>query len=232
MVDDEPLIGETLRDILAEKGFDPYWAKKGQEALDLLRERFFPVLLVDIKLPDLEGVELLKRAKLLWPEAEGIIITGYATLESAMLALRQGAFDYITKPLALDEVISSVSRAAAKQRARRQLDQERARLRDLATRDTLTELYNRRYFQVVMDWEVEKVQVSSRPLSLIMVDVDNFKAFQDSHGHPAGDKVLRGVASILRGGCRQGDVVARYGGEEFAILLPEAGRAAAVAVAE
>ena len=53
----------------------------------------------------------MKRAKLLWPEAEGIIITGYATLESAMLALRQGAFDYITKPLALDEVVSSVSRA-------------------------------------------------------------------------------------------------------------------------
>ncbi len=104
-------------------------------------------------------------------------------------------------------------------------------LRQLATHDALTGLFNRRYFFTLAERELERSQRYGHPLALLMLDLDHFKAINDSRGHQAGDQVLRAVAGIIQASLRQIDVVGRYGGEEFVVLLPETARMTAVAVA-
>lgn len=115
-----------------------------------------------------------------------------------------------------------------------------AQLRDLAVRDTLTTLYNRRYFFYRLNSEIQRSRRYGRTLSLIILDVDNFKRFNDRYGHPAGDKLLRGLAETMVGNIRRSDakpsyemdIACRYGGEEFAVILPEAASVQGAATAE
>ncbi len=113
---------------------------------------------------------------------------------------------------------------------------ENARLfeetRTLAITDGMTGLYNHRYFLESMGNEFERAKRYKRPLSLLMIDVDFFKNYNDAHGHQKGDEVLKGVAGILKRSVRKSDFVARYGGEEFAVILPETERPMALALAE
>lgn len=104
--------------------------------------------------------------------------------------------------------------------------------RELSIKDSLTGLYNRRYFFDYMEKEIERAKRSDRPLSLIMIDIDDFKKYNDTNGHLAGDAVLEKTAAVLGQHLRKGDVLARFGGEEFIALLPETGKDAAMSVAE
>lgn len=114
-----------------------------------------------------------------------------------------------------------------------ELDTARRRLEELAVKDGLTGLANRRRFDEALEVEFRRAQREARPLSLLMIDIDNFKALNDAHGHPAGDRVIRRLAGLLAGFAqRAGDVAARYGGEEFALLLPHTDSAQAEATAE
>jgi diguanylate cyclase (GGDEF)-like protein/PAS domain S-box-containing protein len=115
---------------------------------------------------------------------------------------------------------------------RRQLEEANARLALLAATDGLTRLHNRRAFQERLSYEVQRAARDGTPLSLLMLDVDHFKQFNDQFGHPAGDSVLRGVAKLLEETARSTDFVARYGGEEFAVLLPNTPAEGAMVVAE
>ena len=105
-------------------------------------------------------------------------------------------------------------------------------VRNMATYDTLTSLYNRRYFDERLNLEAQKAFRSGTPLSLIMVDIDHFKKVNDTFGHTEGDKALREISYLLRTSVRKKDVVARYGGEEFVLILPEAGVEESLAIAE
>ncbi len=113
-----------------------------------------------------------------------------------------------------------------------ELAEANERLSRLAVTDGLTGLFNHRHFHERLALEVERSQRSGRPLSLLMIDVDHFKSFNDSYGHPAGDEVLRRLAIMLTAERRANDVVARYGGEEFSVILVESGKAAALLLAE
>jgi len=101
------------------------------------------------------------------------------------------------------------------------LQEEQSALMDLSLRDPLTRAFNRREFFARLGVETEQARRRDRPLSLLMVDIDHFKAVNDAYGHPAGDAALRSVAEALRAAVRPTDTVARYGGEEFAVLLPD-----------
>jgi diguanylate cyclase (GGDEF)-like protein len=114
----------------------------------------------------------------------------------------------------------------------RELENVNARLSELAVTDGLTGLYNHRYLRERLSLEMERSNRTGLPLSVLMIDVDHFKVYNDRHGHLAGDNALRGVSKILQHGRRANDVVARYGGEEFAIILLDVGKAAAKEVAE
>jgi diguanylate cyclase (GGDEF)-like protein len=106
------------------------------------------------------------------------------------------------------------------------------RLRELAVKDGLTDLYNHRYFQDLLDKELPRVERYNHVLSIIMVDIDHFKSINDTYGHPQGDIVLRTVADLFQETVRKPDTVARYGGEEFVIVLPETDIKGAVVLAE
>jgi diguanylate cyclase (GGDEF)-like protein len=101
-----------------------------------------------------------------------------------------------------------------------EISQLQARLKAQAFRDPLTEVYNRRYLEETLPRELSRAQRNGHPLALIMVDLDHFKRVNDTYGHPAGDAVLKALASILTHGAREGDIICRYGGEEFLVALP------------
>ena len=239
VIDDDELLRETIADIFTDKGYLVETASSGKEATKMLEDRSFNVALIDIKLPDIEGIELLKNLKRMHPETEGIIITGYATLETAMQAVREGAFAYVLKPLEMDEVIDIIEQAVEKQylilEGMRLLDRERRNkeyYRALSITDGLTSLYNYRYFRRQLGRELALAKRYSNELLLLMIDIDDFKDYNDRYGHLAGDNALREIAKTLAEGTREGDIVARYGGEEFVIIMPQTGKEAAGIVAE
>lgn len=114
----------------------------------------------------------------------------------------------------------------------RALSEANARLERLAVTDGLTGLHNHRYFHETLAAEIKRASRTHQPLSLLMIDVDHFKRFNDSRGHPAGDDLLRSLGGVIRNELRTTDTVARYGGEEFAVILPDTARENAIEAAE
>ena len=236
VADDEESIRGSLSMLLGEEGYDVTTVPSAEEALERFGRDPFPLVITDIRMGGMSGIDLLKEVRKLRPETEVIIMTSYASLETAVLALRSGAYDYLLKPFEdLELVITAVARAVEKGclvRERNRLMEALARkneelsaintfLAERANRDGLTGLYNHRYFQEALARETALCVRHGRALSLIFGDVDHFKQFNDMHGHQAGDMVLCRIAEILQKCIRMSDVVARYGGEEFVVLLPD-----------
>ncbi len=200
----------------------------GEQAIAALKNESFDLILLDLWMPKFSGLEVFQVAQDIDPELQAIVLTGSATLETAVEALRCGVYDYLTKPLdSLAELELAIRRALD----HRRLLQENARLfaevQRLAITDPLTGLFNRRKLDEMLMIEVERALRYDRPLSLIMLDLDGMKSLNDRFGHPAGDEALRIVADKIRKQIRSVDLPTRYGGDEFVVLLPEANLEAA-----
>jgi len=214
-------------------GLEVIEAEDGGQAIEALRQNSFDLILLDLWMPNFSGLEVFRVAQEIDPDLQAVVLTGSATLETAVEALRCGVYDYLTKPLeSLTELDLAISRALT----HRRLVQENARLfaevQRLAITDPLTGLFNRRKLDDTLAIEVERAHRYNRPLSLIMLDLDGMKALNDKYGHPAGDEALKIVADKIRKQIRTVDVATRYGGDEFVILLPEADLEAARNVAK
>jgi diguanylate cyclase (GGDEF)-like protein len=207
-------------------------ARNGAEAVRTLKEGGFDVLVVDLYMPELSGLEVAQQARAIDPKMQTIILTGSASLETAVEALRAGVYDYLTKPL---ESLASFELSLTRALEHHYLMVENARLfsevQRLAVTDPLTGLFNRRKLDETLELELERSKRYSRPLSAIMVDLDLMKQVNDRLGHPAGDLVLKDVGQAIRSQVRKVDVVTRYGGDEFFVLLPESDFQEALAIA-
>ena len=403
LVDDEKVIRETLCSILQEDGYEVFTASSGKEAVEQAREHLFDLAILDIKLPDVGGLQVLKDIKKLQPNICAVLITAYPTTESAIMAIQEEAYEYITKPFDISHVKLVIKRGIEKKQislenklllnnlqnekekleiilqighmmssilnldklaefivqkiaevlkarvcslmlldseeeilsikaavgldeaiirtTKIQLGQsisgwvaqrgksvlvtdiendmqfgranlpkyetksllsiplkskgtvlgvinvadrksskqanifteedlrflgivcsyaaiaiENAQLygevKKLAITDGLTNLFNHRYFQTQLSQEVLRVQRYLHPLSLIMFDIDSFKQFNDTFGHPMGDMVLMQIGRTIRKTVRKVDIACRYGGEEFAVIFPETGMKEATVAAE
>lgn len=247
VVDDEQSLRIILSQVLTDDGHDVTVAANGEEALELFRENPFPIVLTDIVMGDLNGLELLKKIKAIQPETQVVIITSHASLDTAITALRSGAYDYLVKPFEELDMISTVARRAIEKSGlveenhrllgelkikNDQLISANKALKELAVRDGLTGLYNHRYFQEALSVEVLRCNRHERGFSLIFIDVDNFKHYNDANGHPEGDVALKKIGELISSRLRASDILARYGGEEFIVLMPEASKETTCEVAE
>lgn len=229
LAEDESTLRNVISQVLASDGHDVTAAASAEEALELFRREPFPLLLSDIVMGRMSGLELLKEVRTIDPETLVVVMTSHASLETAISALRDGAHDYVTKPFdEIDMISAVVNRAIDKIQLQAELKKKTTELealnrtlREMADRDGLTNLHNHRYFREALDREIARSARHGRKFSLILMDLDHFKRFNDTHGHLAGDAALRTVGSILTSTCRTSTVAARYGGEEFIVLAPE-----------
>ncbi|CAK0754724.1 two-component system, chemotaxis family, response regulator WspR [Azospirillaceae bacterium] len=216
IVDDTPANIEVLSEILGVD-YEILFATGGVDGLDLAWSEKPDIILLDIMMPEMDGYEVCARLKADMRTADTpvIFITAMAQEEDEAKGLGVGAIDYITKP---------ISPAIVKARVRNHLELKRYRdfLESLSTLDGLTGIANRRRFNEVLNREWRRVSRAGGALSLILIDVDFFKLYNDHYGHIAGDECLRKVAAALNQARRRSDdLVARYGGEEFACILAD-----------
>ena len=231
VVDDEEDIRMLFKEILTLPGYNVWTASSGLEAINMMKDICFSIVITDIRMPGMDGVEVTRKFKEVNSDTTVIAITGHASIQSALALLEAGAYDYITKPFNIDEVRIIVRRAAERYRLLSEV-KEKDIYKQLAILDGLTEVYNRRYFNQILPRELERAKRYKNPLSFLMVDIDYFKKFNDTQGHLAGDWALKKASQAIIGSIRIPDMVFRYGGEEFAVVLPETYKPDAIAVAE
>lgn len=232
IVDDQADVCQVLCEYLNRSGFDTVAAATGEEGLSRLRGDCFDLVITDIELTGaISGLDLtqaVRREHL----ADVIVMTGYGGDYSYEDAVGRGASDFVVKPLRYEELLLRVKRVMRE----RELTAERNRMLDelqkMAVTDGLTALYNSRHFYHQLELEIDRSVRYRHPLSLLLIDIDHFKEYNDTYGHLEGDKVLVRFSQILKSCLRANDSAYRYGGEEFTVILPETGAEEARTVAQ
>ncbi len=209
--------------ILERLGHEVTAAADGAEAWRLAAGSWFPVVISDWVMPGMDGPELCRRIRAQAGKSYSyvILLTSKHRQQDRLEGLKAGADDFLVKPPQVEEMAVRLEIARRILAMQEELESRNARLAELVLSDELTGVRNRRRFRQALEVAFEAGRRVSTPISLVIVDVDRFKAFNDRFGHPAGDEVLKAVAASLRDNVRASDEVARIGGEEFAILLPD-----------
>jgi diguanylate cyclase (GGDEF)-like protein len=231
IVDDEAAARDTIADLLTEDGYSVTATESGEKALGLLEQSSFDLIISDLMMPSMSGIELTKSIKATGTDTPIVVITGFATIELAVESMKAGAYDFITKPFNIEQIKITVQKALETKRLQK-LAGEREFYKQLSNSDELTGLSNYRYCSEMLQKEVERANRYGRPLSLMMIDIDDFKSCNDTFGHLAGDMVLKQIAMLIKKTTRDSDLVARYGGEEFTVILPETSEEEARVVAD
>jgi diguanylate cyclase (GGDEF)-like protein len=233
IADDDKDFRRMLTRRASKMGLEIVEAKNGAEAIEHVSDADFDALVVDLYMPEHNGLEVFEAARKRDPEVVALILTGSASVETAVEALRAGVFDYLTKPL---ESLATFDLALTRALQHRFLVSENKRLFDevqrLAVTDSLTSVYNRHKLTDSLNLEIERARRYDRPLSIIMIDMDGLKSINDTYGHAAGDEALILVADSIKSCIRKVDLPTRFGGDEFMILLPETDLEVAMGVAE
>ena len=228
IVDDTPFNVKVLNETL-KRDYRIEVATNGSEALERARCEPHPdLILLDVMMPGMDGYEVCRRLKHdpITASIPVIFVTARDDEAAEEHGFELGGVDYVTKPFSLAVVQMRV-------RTHLQLKRQADALERLAYVDPLTGIPNRRQFMETLEREYRCAQREDSALSVLMIDVDHFKAYNDHYGHGAGDDCLRQVASALsRSLLRPGDQIARYGGEEFVAILPQTDREAAAMLAE
>lgn len=216
IVDDDTTVVMSLYKVMSDIGRVRF-AGTAEQAFNMISEKHPDLILLDIELPDANGLDVCTKLKAM-PSTQEIpilVITSHADLGFEESVFQAGAGDYVHKPLNPRVLAARSKTHLAYCHALKLLDKQ-------ARTDQLTQLANRWVFDERLASELARSKRQHSPISLIMLDIDNFKPFNDQFGHIDGDKCLQAISSVLKDSTlRPGDLVARYGGEEFAVLLPE-----------
>jgi diguanylate cyclase (GGDEF)-like protein len=226
LVDDETINLNALSGML-NKTYNIVTASSGFEAIDIISKKNIDLILLDIVMPKMDGFAVCKALKVDFKTKKIpiIFLTTKTDEESIEKAYEIGCVDYVIKPFRLKELLSRIKRELSMQKMVHKLEL-------LSITDSLTGLYNRRYFTEVSKHILDLAKRENKPLSVVMIDIDNFKNINDTYGHQVGDKALVSLSKRLMKCQRKSDIICRYGGEEFVILFPNTSLDGAVSVAE
>jgi diguanylate cyclase (GGDEF)-like protein len=230
IADDDPTSRLVLAAALEKAGYEVRTANNGFEATEAATREHPDLILLDMMMPGRDGLEVCRILKAQEDTAAIpiLFVTAISDRDQLLKAFTAGGCDYVTKPFRSEEVLVRVSAHVELRRQNRQLENlteqltsANIKLAELSRIDPLTNLLNRRTWEEAVEQEHERFVRHGSPYSIVMIDVDYFKGFNDTHGHLAGDKCLRRMAECIVSACRRVDRVGRYGGEEFVVLAPE-----------
>ena len=220
IVDDDTAIRESIQEYLTLIKFNAIAVASAEDAIDYLEKNTVDIVITDILMTGMDGFELTDFIKKNY-NTEVIVITGYSAEYSYEEAISKGANDFIFKPVRFEELNLRIKRVLRESNLAKDRIEMLEELKTLSITDGLTKLYNSRHFYNQLELEIERLKRYKHPLSLLLLDIDDFKAYNDKYGHIEGDKVLMIIGKIIQSCLRTMDSGYRYGGEEFTILLPE-----------
>ncbi|MEN8807591.1 MAG: diguanylate cyclase [Desulfobacterales bacterium] len=236
VVDDEEALLEAVSQVLKRGGYAVATASNGEEAWELFLSNPYPVVVTDLDMKNMSGMDLLQKIKQHHPDTQVIIMTNHASIDSVTMSLRCNAFDYLSKPFdPFNLFMTSVTRAMKKydqirenlleiNRLREKIEEiENANklLKNLTIRDGLTGLFNYRYFQEDLAYELLRSGRFKRTFSLLFIKVDGFQSFIEKYGQTEADKLLLTISHQLKRNLRKTDLLARHSDEKFVAILPE-----------
>lgn len=235
IAEDNAVSRGLLEKSLAKAGHEVATARNGREALEIFRKTFFPMVLTDWMMPEMDGIALCRaiRSYVSPGYVYIVFLTAKDSKDDIIAGLDAGADDYLTKPFHPTELTARLKTGKRILELERSLKMANEEIRILSITDPLTGTFNRGYMTTHLPEEVSRAKRYGHPVSLIMCDIDRFKNVNDRWGHIAGDSVLRLVVDCIKEAMRHGvDWAARYGGEEFLMVLPETDLKGAWVVAE
>jgi diguanylate cyclase (GGDEF)-like protein len=234
VADDSRIYRKLVEQALSAKQYEVIFAKSGHEAIDLFSQHDPSLVITDWQMPDLSGIELCEHIRNHPKKSYTylIILTGMTEKHDLVKGLAAGADDYLTKPFHSDELLARVGVGRRIVDLHREREAKNVLLKELALTDSLTGLVNRR---AVEEWATRQLNGALRygfTFHVVLADLDHFKAVNDTHGHEAGDTVLKKFSEILKSNSRRSDICGRVGGEEFLFVLTHTTQANAKIVIE
>lgn len=237
LIDDSIAYSQVIQSYVESAGHSVITACDGEQGILKFLEHKPDLVLLDVNMPNMDGYQCARHIRKncqqgnLWIPI--IFLSAEVTDDAIVKGIDSGGDDYLLKPITL-KVLSAKLRAMARiANMRKELEDAGAHLKRLSLVDGLTQLYNRRHFDEALELEWSRSNRSQAPLSLIICDIDHFKAFNDNYGHVAGDDALvKASKTIIETLKRPSDMPARYGGEEFVVILPDTPTVGAMIVAE
>jgi len=224
IVEDDPSSRTLLEKTLTAAGYEVVSVKNGLEAMEIFERKFFPIVITDWVMPEMDGLELcraIRNREYKW-NVFIIILTGRDSKDEVVTGLKAGADDYLTKPFHPAELMARLSIVERYLGLEKELRDANEQIGIMAITDPLTGAYNRGYLTERLPKEIHRAKRYGHDLALIMCDIDYFKKINDSYGHRIGDRVLKEFVDSLKGDIRDSiDWMVRYGGEEFLVVLPE-----------
>ncbi len=220
VVEDDIAVSKLVSEFLIKSGFQTKTAKSAEEAEEILNNEEINTVIADIKLPGIDGIKFTNKIRKKC-NVDVIVMTAYRSEYSYEDAIKNGASDLIFKPVKFNELILRINRVLRERSLLNERDKMIKELQRLTIEDSLTGLYNSRHFFAQLDKEIKRSDRYLHPISLMFIDIDNFKAINDAYGHMIGDKILSLIAKRIKACLRSHDTAYRFAGDEFTIILPE-----------
>ncbi|MDY6933379.1 MAG: response regulator [Spirochaetota bacterium] len=234
LVDDDESDIKLFMHYLSDEAYQLEMVKNGEDAISLAQHKEIDLILLDMLLPGMDGFEVCKRLKEMKEtrNIQIIAVTSLCDIESKIKGIELGADDFLVKPVDRQELMARINALIKKKAYLDELCGRFQTVLNAAINDKLTNLYNHTYFKHVLDIEIKRSLRQKHPVTLMLIDIDNFKLYNDTLGHLAGDELLKQIAQLFKDHIREVDLAARYGGDEFAIIMPYVGSKEAAIIAE